>query len=161
MKPFNAQPSLSQALFTELLIGLNLVAHYTQCCSPVRCCCLDNNHLFMSISCWGGGHYWGPISQFTWLCEMRLVKAGRDQPSVGPGAEGGGGGRHRRRREGRRIISPGRGFNTKIICNHRELELKIRRNGFSRDFVYHYLERLQNLLGGEQNISLGQYSPLA
>ena len=70
-----------------------------------------------------------------------------------PGAKGRGG--HRER--GGEISTPEggtadhqesrAGFNTKIICNHRELELKIRRNGngFSRDFVYHYLERLQNI----------------
>ena len=127
MKPFNAQSSLSQALFTELLIGLNPVAHYTQCCVPLKCCCLDNNHLFTSISCWGGGHYWVPISQFTWLCEMRLVKAGRDHQPRGEGGRGGG---ETSTPEGGTADHQSRaGFNTKIICNHRELELKIRRNG--------------------------------
>ena len=40
------------------------------------------------------------------------------------------------------------GFNTKIICNHCELELKIwrrRRNILSGDFKYHYLERLHKI----------------
>lgn len=59
---------------TALLIGLNPVSHYPDVVLEYPCC-LDNNHLFTSISCWGRGCYWGPISQFTWPCEMRLVKA--------------------------------------------------------------------------------------
>ena len=112
----------------------------------------------MSISCWAGGHYWAPISQFTWLCEMRLGKAGRDHQS--PGLKGG----RDRERGGGEISTPEggtadhqesrAGFNTKIICNHCELELKIwrRRNILSGDFKYHYLERLHKISVSSMNV---------
>ena len=84
---------------------------------------------------------------------MRLVKAGRDHHSPGLRGETERGGEISTPEGGTADHQGRAGFNTKIICNHRELELKVwrRRNILSRDLKYHYLERLQNLMG-EQNI---------